>query len=70
MVRNIVGFSLFAMFSVVLLKVLFMLVFGVLGIVGVVLKLAMWGFVSYRVLKIFAPNTAARVRETITGKPA
>jgi hypothetical protein len=70
MVRNIVGFSLFAVFSVVLLKVLFMLFFGVLGIVGVVLKLAIWGFILYLVLKSFAPNTAERVRETITGKPA
>lgn len=70
MVRSIVGFSLFAVFAVVLLKVLFLLFFGVLGIFGVVLKLAIWGFIIYLVLKIFAPHTAARVRETITGKPA
>lgn len=70
MVRSIVGFSVFAVFSVVLLKVIFVLLFGVLGFVGVILKLALWGFLIYLVLKIFAPSTAARVRETITGKPA
>ena len=70
MVRGIGGFSLFAVFSMVLLKVIFVLLFGVLGFVGVVLKLALWGFIIYLVLKIFAPGTAARVRETITGKPA
>ena len=70
MVRGIVGFSLFAVFSMVLLQVIFVLLFGVLGFLGVVLKLALWGFIIYLVLKIFAPGTAARVRETITGKPA
>lgn len=70
MVRSIVGFSVFAVFSVVLLKVIFVLLFGVLGFVGVILKLALWGFLIYLVLKIIAPSTAARVRETITGKPA
>jgi hypothetical protein len=70
MVRGIVGFSVFALFSMVLLKVIFLLFFGVLGFVGVILKLALWGFLIYLVLKIFAPGTAARVRETITGKPA
>ena len=70
MVRSIVGFSVFAVFSVVLLKVLFLVFFGVLGIFGVVLKLAIWGFIIYLVLKLFAPDTAARVRHVISGKPA
>jgi hypothetical protein len=70
MVRSIVGFSVFAVVSVLLLKVIFFLFFGVLGIVGVILKLALWGFLIYIILKIFAPGTAARVKETITGRPA
>jgi hypothetical protein len=70
MVRGIVGFSVFALFSMVLLKVIFVLLFGVLGVLGVILKLALWGFLIYLVLKIFAPGKAARLRETITGKPA
>lgn len=70
MVRSIVGFSVFAVFSVVLLKIIFLLFFGFLGLFGVVLKLAIWGFIIYLALKIFAPGTAARVRHVITGKPA
>ena len=70
MVRSIVGFSVFAVVSVVLFKIIFGLFLGALGLVGVVLKLALWGFLIYLVLKIFAPNTAARVREVISGKPA
>ncbi|MBA2628183.1 MAG: hypothetical protein H0U85_09225 [Gemmatimonadales bacterium] len=70
MVRSIVGFSVFAVVSMVLLKVIFALMFGVLGIVGVILKLAIWGFLIYLILKIFAPGTAARMKEVITGRPA
>ena len=35
-----------------------------------VLSLALWGFLIYVVIKIFAAGTSARVRETISGKPA
>ena len=61
---------MFALVSLVLLKAIFFLAFGVLGIFGVVLKLALWGFLIYLILKIFAPGTAARVKETVTGRPA
>jgi hypothetical protein len=39
----------------------------VLGLLGTVLWLAFWGFLIYLVLKVFAPGTAARVREMVTG---
>ncbi len=70
MVRSIVGFSVFALVSLVLLKAIFFLLVGVLGIFGLILKLALWGFLIYVILKILAPGTAARVREVVTGKPA
>jgi hypothetical protein len=46
-------------------------VFGLLGLVVGLLAAALWfaflGFVIYLVLKLFAPHTAARVREMIAG---
>jgi hypothetical protein len=36
-------------------------------LLGAVLWLAFLGFVIYMILKIFAPGTAARVREMIAG---
>jgi hypothetical protein len=39
----------------------------VLGLVGAVLWLAFLGFVIYLVLRLFAPETAARMREMIVG---
>ena len=50
-----------------LLKVVFGLFGLVLGLLGTVLWLAFWGFLIYLVLKVFAPGTAARVREMVTG---
>ncbi len=70
MVRSIVGFSVFAVVSLMLLKVVFFLFVGVLGLFGVILKLALWGFLIYIVLRIFAPATAARMKEVITGRAA
>ena len=67
MLRNLIGFAVFAVISIFLLKVLFGLFGLVLGLLGMVLWLAFWGFVVYLVLKAFAPATAARVREMVTG---
>jgi uncharacterized membrane protein YGL010W len=50
-----------------LLKVIFGLFGLVLGLLGAVLWFAFLGFLIYLVLKLFAPETAARVRETIAG---
>ena len=70
MIRSIFGFALFAILAMFAIKVFFKL-FGVaLGLLGTVLWLAFWGWIIYLLLKVFAPRTAASVRETITGKPA
>ena len=41
-----------------------------IGLLGTILWLAFVGFVIYLLLKIIAPDTAARVREMIAGRPA
>ena len=68
MLRNLFGFAVFAVVAMFLLKV----VFGLLGLVVGLLAAALWfaflGFVIYLVLKLFAPGTAARVREMIAGQ--
>jgi hypothetical protein len=61
MLRNLLGFALFAIITLFLLKVLF-------GLFGLVLWFAFIGFLIYLLLKVFAPDTAARVRETIRGR--
>jgi hypothetical protein len=67
MLRNLFGFAVFAVVAMFVLKV----VFGLLGLVVGLLAAALWfaflGFVIYLILKLFAPNTAARVREMIAG---
>jgi hypothetical protein len=67
MLRSLIGFAVFAVISIFLLKVVFGLFGLVLGLLGAVLWLAFWGFLIYLLLKVFAPNTAARVREMVTG---
>jgi hypothetical protein len=68
MLRSLIGFAVFAVISIFLLKVVFGLFGLVLGLLGTVLWLAFWGFLIYLLLKVFAPNTAARVRELVMGQ--
>lgn len=50
---------------------LFLGLFGIfLGVLGKILWLAFLGFLVYMVLRIFAPGTADRVKEVISGKPS
>ena len=70
MVRTIVGFSVFAFVGVLAMKLLFSLFGGILSLIGTILVWAFWGWVFYMILKVFAPDTARRVREVVTGKPA
>jgi hypothetical protein len=67
MLRNLFGFAVLAIVTVFVLKVVLGLFGLVLGLLGAVLWLAFIGFIIYLVLKLFAPNTAARVREVIAG---
>jgi hypothetical protein len=67
MIRNLVGFAIFAVLAIFLLKVVFALFGLALGLLGAVLWFAFLGFVIYLILKVLAPETAARVREMIAG---
>jgi hypothetical protein len=67
MIRNLLGFAIFAVVAMFVLKVVFGLFGLVLGLLGAVLWFAFLGFVIYLVLKLFAPETAARVRDMIAG---
>jgi hypothetical protein len=67
MIRSLLGFALLALVTVFLLKVVFGLFGLVLGLLGAVLWFAFVGFIIYLILKVFAPETAARVREMIAG---
>ena len=68
MLRNLFGFAVFAVVTIFLLKVVFGLFGLVLGLLGAVLWFAFVGFMIYLLLKLFAPATAARVREMIAGE--
>ena len=70
MVRNVVGFSVFAVVSVLAIKLIFSVLGGIFAILGTILWLAFWGWIIYMILKIIAPGTAARVKEVISGRPA
>lgn len=68
MLRNLLGYALFAVLAIFLLKIVFGLFGLVLGLLVAVLWFAFLGFVIYMILKLFAPETAARVREMIAGE--
>jgi hypothetical protein len=68
MLRNLLGFALFAVVTIFLLRIAFGLFGLVLGLLGAVLWFAFVGFIVYMILKVFAPETAARVREVIAGE--
>ena len=70
MIRNLLGFAIFAVIAIFLLKVFFGLFGLLLGLLSTVFFFACIGFLFYLVLKVIAPETAARVRETIAGRAA
>lgn len=67
MIRNLLGFALFAVVTLFVLKLAFTLFGLVLGLLGAALWFAFVGFIIYLILKVFAPETAARVRDMIAG---
>jgi len=67
MLRNLFGFAVFAVLTILALKVFFALFGLVIGLVVTALWLALVGFMIYLVLKLVAPGAAARVREMIAG---
>jgi hypothetical protein len=68
MLRNLLGFAVFALVALFVLKVVFSLFGLFLGLFVALLWFAFLGFVIYMILKVFAPQTAARVREMIAGE--
>jgi hypothetical protein len=68
MIRTLFGFALLAVVAFFALQLVFGL-FGIfLGLAGKLLWLAFLGFLVYLVLRVFAPATADKVKETISGK--
>lgn len=67
MVRNITGFAVFAFLAVMAFKLLT----GIFGaLIGLLFTILWWGFIGwviYTILKIFAPETAQKIREAIRG---
>ncbi len=70
MIRSIFGFAVFAVIAYFALGLIGALFGGLIGLIIKILYLAFWGWIFYLVLKLFAPETAAKLRHTITGKPA
>lgn len=70
MLRSLFGFATLAVVALVGLKLIFALLGGILGLLGTVLWFAFLGWIFYVLLRIIAPDTAARLREMISGKPA
>lgn len=70
MFRSLLGFALLAIVAWFALQLFFGLFGIVIGLLGRLLWLAFLGFLVYLVLKVFAPETASRVREMVTGKPS
>jgi hypothetical protein len=70
MLRKILGFALLALVALVVLKIALGLVGVLFGLAITVLVLACLGYGLYLILRIVSPATAAKVRETIRGRPA
>jgi hypothetical protein len=64
MVRSFAGYAVFAAVVLMCLKLLGF----VWGFLGTILWLAFLGFVFYLILRVFAPGTADKVRDTIKGE--
>jgi predicted lipid-binding transport protein (Tim44 family) len=70
MFRSLFGFALLAVVAWFALQLFFALFGIVVGLLGKILWLAFLGFLVYLVLRIFAPTTADRVKEMVSGKPS
>ena len=70
MVRNITGFAVFAFLVMLAWKLLTGLLGGLIGLAVTLVVWAFFGWVIYTILKIFAPDTARKVKETIKGESA
>ncbi|HTS87687.1 MAG TPA: hypothetical protein VMG41_04280 [Gemmatimonadales bacterium] len=69
MFRSMFGFALLAVVAWLALKVFFVVFSVAVGLLGQLVWLAFLGFLVYMLLRVFAPGTADRVKEMVTGKP-
>jgi predicted lipid-binding transport protein (Tim44 family) len=70
MIRRLFGFALLAVVAWLAIRLFFGLIGFTIGLFGKLLWLAFLGFLVYLVLRVFAPATADRIKESISGKPA
>ena len=69
MFRSVLGFALLAIVAWFALQLFFGLFGIIVGLFGKILWLAFLGFLVYLVLRVFAPETADRIKEMIAGRP-
>jgi len=67
MIRNITGFAVFAFLAVVGFKLLGAIFGGLIGLILTVLWWAFIGYVIYVIIRMFSPDTAQKIRDTIRG---
>jgi hypothetical protein len=70
MFRSLFGFAVLAVVAWIALHFFFRLFGIIVGLMGTLLWLAFLGFLVYLVLRVFAPGTADRVKEMISGRPS
>ena len=70
MIRNLVGYAVFAVLGVVAFKLFFKLLGVAVGLFWTLMWLAFVGFVFYLILRLVSPTMADRVQEMIKGTPA
>jgi hypothetical protein len=70
MVRSVAGFAGFFVLLVIGMKVIGFLLGGLLGLVFKVLWFAFLGWLIYRLIRMFSPSTADRIRDTVKGRPS
>ena len=70
MVRSVAGFAGFFVLLVIGMKVIGFLLGGLLGLVFKILWFAFLGWLIYRLIRMFSPSTADRIRDTVKGRPS
>ena len=69
MIRNLVGYAVFAVVGVVAFKVFFKLLGVAVGLFWTLMWLAFVGFVFYLILRLVSPKLADQIQEMIKGTP-
>lgn len=66
--RSLIGYAVLAVVGLFALRLLFSLLGFVVSLAVTVLVWAAIGFGIYLLIRIFSPGTAAKVKETVTGR--